>query len=365
MVDGAATTQLNGEIHETELRGFGSGGRCSLRHGAAGNCRSDNHEDRVRRRAAGCHQGHLKIRRSGQCVVPDARDDHAGDAVKFVTNGFHTVDLPDATGQPIPLILPGSAVAGVKDAAGNPFWFNGKVPNVNLNPALLAPTGTNGTTYDGTTRVDSGLPAGPAAPLNVTFTKPGTYKYFCDVHYGMVGEVVKPTGAPIPSDAQDAAALKQQIKTDLNAAKKLASTKVPANQLSLGISNNSGVELFNIYPGRLKVKRGTVVRFFMSADTRETHTATFGPKKVIAALEKAFTSPKFPAQGVYPSSPTQPILLSPTSHGDGFGGTGAMDRDSGTPQVPASGRIKFTKPGVYKFVCLIHPNMHGTIIVTR
>ena len=45
--------------------------------------------------------------------------------------------------------------------------------------------------------------------------------------------------------------------------------------------------------------------------------------------------------------------------------SGAMDRDSGTPQVPASGRIKFTKPGVYKFVCLIHSNMHGTIIVTK
>ncbi len=289
---------------------------------------------------------------------------NTGDTVSFVIAGFHTIDLPGSGQGDLPLLTPGTTATGINDAAGNPFWFNGKVPNVGLNPALLAPSGA--TTYDGSTRIDSGLPGGPPTPLNVTFTKPGTYKYFCDVHYGMVGEVVvKPTGAAIPSDSQDAVALKQQIKTDLSAAKTLARTKVPAGQVSLGISNNAGVELFNMYPGKLKVKRGTVVRFFMSADTRETHTATFGPKKVIASLEKAFTSPHFPAQGVYPSSPTQPILLSPTSHGDGFGGLGAMDRDSGTPQVPASGRIKFTKPGVYKFVCLIHPNMHGTIIVTK
>jgi plastocyanin len=289
---------------------------------------------------------------------------NTGDTVSFVIAGFHTIDLPGTGQGDLPLLTPGTTVSGINDAAGNPFWFNGKVPNVGINPALFAPSG--GTTYDGTTRIDSGLPLGPPAPLNVTFSKPGTYKYFCDVHYGMVGEVVvKPSGASVPSDAQDAAALTQQVKSDLKVAKKLATTKVRAGQVSVGVSGPSGVELFNMYPGRLKVKRGTVVKFFMSADTRETHTATFGPKKVLKTLEAAFTSPNFPAQGVYPSSPTQPILLSPTSHGDGFGGVGAMDRDSGTPQVPASGRIKFTKPGVYKFVCLIHSNMHGTIIVTK
>ncbi len=289
---------------------------------------------------------------------------NAGDTVSFNLEGFHTIDLPASGQGDVPLLVPGATVSGVKDAAGNPFWFNGKVPNLGINPKLFAPSTV--TTYDGSARVDSGLPLGPPAPFNVTFTKPGTYKYFCDVHYGMVGVVVvKPTGASVPSDAQDAAAITTQVKTDLLAAKKLAKTKVPANQISVGVSGANGLELFNMYPGKLKVKRGTVVKFFMSADTREVHTATFGPKSVLKSLQGAFSSPNFPAQGVYPSDPTQPILLSPQSHGDGFGNTGVMDRDSGTPQVPASGRIKFTKPGTYKFVCLIHPQMHGTIIVTK
>lgn len=289
---------------------------------------------------------------------------NAGDTVSFNIAGFHTIDLPGAGQGDVPLLVPGATVSGVNDAAGNPFWFNGKVPNLGLNPQLFGPSKV--TTYNGSTRVDSGLPLGPPKPFNVTFTKPGSYKYYCDVHPGMVGEVVvKPAGAHVPSKAQDAAALTKQITTDLLAAKKLAKTKVPKNQISLGVSNAHGVELFNMYPGRLTIKRGTVVKFVMSTTTREVHTATFGPAKVIKTLQSEFTSPNFPAQGVYPSDPTQPILLSPTSHGDGFGNTGVLDRDPGTPTVPVSSKIKFTKPGVYRYVCLIHSQMHGTIIVTK
>ena len=60
-----------------------------------------------------------------------------------------------------------------------------------------------------------------------------------------------------------------------------------------------------------------------------------------------------------------PILLTPTSHGNGFANIGLIDRDPGTPTIGASGKIKFSTPGVYHFICLIHNNMHGTIIVTK
>jgi plastocyanin len=32
--------------------------------------------------------------------------------------------------------------------------------------------------------------------------------------------------------------------------------------------------------------------------------------------------------------------------------------------LPPSGKITFTAPGTYKFICLIHPFMHGTVVVT-
>ena len=111
---------------------------------------------------------------------------NAGDTVAWngasLAKGFHDVDIPARGGSDQPLLLPtGTTVSGVNDNNGNPFWFNGQ-PNVGFNPQVAAPSGGN--TYDGTTRVVSGLPLGPAADFKVRFTRPGTYKYFCDVHYG-------------------------------------------------------------------------------------------------------------------------------------------------------------------------------------
>jgi plastocyanin len=58
-----------------------------------------------------------------------------------------------------------------------------------------------------------------------------------------------------------------------------------------------------------------------------------------------------------------PIVLSPTSHGNGFGNTGVLDRDAGTG-APSSQKVDFTTPGIYRYQCLIHPFMHGTVIVS-
>src|SRR4051794_31392013 len=49
---------------------------------------------------------------------------HVGDKVRFVPNGFHTVDLPGRRSKKLPLITPVvQTVAGAVDAAGAPFWF--------------------------------------------------------------------------------------------------------------------------------------------------------------------------------------------------------------------------------------------------
>jgi hypothetical protein len=102
----------------------------------------------------------------------------------------------------------------------------------------------------------------------------------------------------------------------------------------------------------------------MSRDSRETHTATFGPNGYLTQLANAFSSPVFPPQGVYPSSPTFPISLAQNSHGNGFANIGVVDRDPATP-LPSSGQIKFTQAGTYHFICLIHPFMTGTVVVTN
>lgn len=284
-----------------------------------------------------------------------------GDTVKWINGGFHTVDIPAHGAGDLPLLLPGATVTGDKDAAGNPFWFNGHVPSLGFNPQLLAPSGGN--TYNGSARIESGLPLGPPAPFKVKFTKAGTYKYFCDVHPGMIGfVVVRRAGKTVPTASQDASALKLQVKTDIAIAKTVAKTKPPTNKVSLGAAGPNGVEDFAMFPTRLKVKRGTVVTFLMSKNTREVHTATFGPRGYLTALAASLKGPAPAQHGWYPSDPGV-ISLLPTSHGNGFANTGVLDRDADTPTVPASGKVKFTKAGTYRFICLVHTDMVGTIVV--
>jgi plastocyanin len=294
---------------------------------------------------------------------------NVGDSVTWsgaaLTNGFHTVDIPAAGGSDQPLIVDTGRRVGnnVTDAAGNPFWFSGKLNFLSFNPVLFAPAG--GTVYDGASRINSGLPLGPPHDFTVKFTTPGKFNYFCDVHYGMGGQVVVlPSGVPIPSAKEDAATLAALERHYTAEAKRVARTTTNGPNVSVGASGTGGLEVFAMFPGTLRIKAGTTVTFSMSKDTRETHTATFGPFGYLQQLAKGFTANPLDPRSTYPSSPFGEIIpLSSASHGNGFGNTGALDRDSGTP-LPPLNRIRFTKPGVYKYLCLIHPFMHGTVIVT-
>jgi plastocyanin len=66
---------------------------------------------------------------------------------------------------------------------------------------------------------------------------------------------------------------------------------------------------------------------------------------------------------VYPSDPPGTLAaLSPTLHGNGFWNSGVLDTAKATP-LPTSNAVTFTTPGTYNFYCLIHPFMHGTVVV--
>ena len=296
-------------------------------------------------------------------VTIDVGDTVVWDA-KSRSNGFHSVDFPRKGGPDVPLMRPiGNTESSVGDAAGNPFWFNGHAPKIGFNPALLS--ASNGGTYDGSTRIESGLPVGKVSDFKLKFTKPGVYKYFCDVHRGMVGfVVVRKKGQAVPSARDDKKALAKQEAAYVAGSKKLIKTKVSGPNVSLGVVGAAGLEAYAMFPDKLSVKTGTTVTFAMAKNTRELHTATFGPKRYVDALANQFgNSPVFPGNAVYASDPPGTITETPTSHGNGFVNTGALDRDSTTP-LPPSGRIKFTTPGTYNFICLLHPFMKGTVVVT-
>ena len=111
---------------------------------------------------------------------------NVGDTVSFHINGLSHGRPARHAGSELPFIVPGASGHWHHDAAGNPFWFNGKVPGLGINPQLFARSKCDA--YNGSARLDSGIAS--SKPLNVKFTKPGTYKFFCDIHPGMVGYVV-------------------------------------------------------------------------------------------------------------------------------------------------------------------------------
>lgn len=296
---------------------------------------------------------------------------HVGDSVRWTINGFHDIDLPAKGKRSQDLLVPQGTVSGVNDAAGQPFWFNG-LPGFATNFALVLRSKAK--TYDGRQSVTSGLPLGKPSPFKVTFTKKGTFRYYCDIHPGMVGIVrVLPRGAKgVPSRRRDAEALKAQVASALRAAKALAklagAAKTNGTSVRTGLAGKNGVEYFGFAPRILRVKVGTTVNFSMPTRSFEAHTASFGADPVkkgnyLFDLANSFQAPAPDPRAVYPSDrPGSVVSFGSTTHGNGFWSTGLIDAVKTTPPG-SSGRVSFAEKGTFDYYCLIHPFMHGQVVV--
>ena len=184
----------------------------------------------------------------------------AGDKVTFSSASFHTVTY---TPKPIPLLVPDpkkTTYAGIVDAAGQPFYFDGR-PKFIYNPAAFGPFGPK--TISGKTPVSSGgmSPRGPKAPpatATYTFPQAGSFKLVCTLHPGMEARVVvKPAGAAVPQtpDQVKAQALLQQNAGWAKGKALLASTKVAPNTMAMGVGGKTTLLAF--LPKVLRVKAGT------------------------------------------------------------------------------------------------------------
>jgi plastocyanin len=295
----------------------------------------------------------------------------AGGKVRFKPVGFHTVDLPPDGGPVLSLFSPAGQIAGVNDAANMPFWFNGQA-KLGFNPQVLQGSLGKTVTRQGNARVESGLPlAAKPKPMTVKFPKKGTYKYFCDVHPGMIGRVVvKGRHARIPSGKKDKKAVKKQLAAARKRAKKLANTSPAGDTVYTGGSAKGGVEYFGMLPAVKTVTAGTTVTFAMSPRSYDVHTATFGPgnpltepTSYLGTIAKSFEGADVDQRGLYPSEqPPTVATYTSTLHGNGFWNSGAMDRGK-TSAPPASNTLTFNAAGTYDFYCMIHPFMHGQIKV--
>ena len=169
--------------------------------------------DEDRRHGHAAHQGRQGHCRSSSSTSTTSsrtgRRSTSATRCSSTRSGFHTVDLPKKGGKAARAARsPPARRPGLNDAAGNPFWFNGAVPQVGFNP--LARQEQPRQDADATAarrRINSGLPpeSGKPKPMTVKFTKAGTFAYYCDIHPGMKGSVkVVAKSKTIPSAKADA-----------------------------------------------------------------------------------------------------------------------------------------------------------------
>ena len=299
---------------------------------------------------------------------------HVGDKVRWKFHGFHTVTFPKKGGKDIPFVIPdpsGAKYAGISDAAGSPFWFNGQTRLI-LNPLGAFPQG--GRTYNGRRVTGSGIPQGngPAKPYTLKFTRAGTYTYECVIHPGMVAKVrVVSRRHRIPSARHDRRTAAKLFAKEVREAKRLAKGPRLAKSTVQGGNDKSPVVQLRFFPSRIHVPVGGSVRFQVKSRP-EIHSFTFGPAKYVQNLAAAFVTPTpnpagppslvFNGQVAFPSdTPPAPPPYNGTNHGNGFYNTGILDGDPRSPQ-PSATTVKFSKAGTYSYICLIHPFMRGTVV---
>jgi plastocyanin len=283
---------------------------------------------------------------------------HRGDTVIWSINGFHNIRFTEES------LVPFVLIPGVHD-----------VEIGQVNPVAGLPTVENGASYSGG-ELNSGLPAGAVGGMpdaGGTFSlvmdlEPGTYSYLCDVHPGMVGEItVVGDDAAIPSALDVAITAKQQIDEAFAPGNEFAQAEIEAAAGGINTAGDDGVA--HVQAGTGDMGRLTVNRFFAFTTVINAGQTVTWTLPDTSADPHTVTWPPLRGQDVIPQPQDAgpPIL----AFGPGF-----------TPNVPENGEIgmgaefnsalmlpgqsfslTFTEPGVYPFVCNIHPGMEGTVVV--
>jgi len=199
-------------------------------------------------------------------------------------------------------------------------------PQLALNPMLALPT--HRATYDGAGYANSGF-LREGQKWTITFTRPGTYRYHCLVHFlGMFGVVVV--------NPRPRAAHTYLVRT------------------GYGSETTSAADAY--FPEALTVHVGSTVTWTGAV----FHTVTFAPATLIDQLRAQFIVP-VPQKAGPPKLTLNPRVAFPTG-GTVYNGSGILN--SGILRPPHNQFVvTFTTPGVYHYGCLVHPGMDGTIQV--
>ena len=285
---------------------------------------------------------------------PDSITVNVGDTIvwKLASAEPHTVTFPKPGDKSPDLVMPET---GSQRMLGNPL--------------ALFPQG--GPSFDGTALTGSGqLGADPQFPTEykLTFTKEGTFQYFCTFHPMMTGKViVQAAGSPYPkTQAQIDADAKAQLAADTQAAMqveaqqpKQAATKAgpdggTIHEVAIGYGDGV-LAWMRFAPTDLTIHVGDSVEFTQKAvDVPHTVTLASGGKEPDLFLVE-------PQQAGPPKLVINPVVLAPaggpTYSGKDYFNSGWMWGTKDPFPGPRSYVLKFDTPGTYEFYCVLHDPM--------
>jgi plastocyanin len=288
----------------------------------------------------------------GQGFYPSPLTIHVGDTVSWnwASSVIHTVTFYGGEAPPT-FLLPGPDPGSLQ--AGPAFF----------------PAGPQepGAEYDGVGLASSGAHFGPAEPdyrYSLTFTQPGVFEYVCTIHPGMHGFVtVVDANAELPENPEQAGARGAATQATVlamiaaDAARVQSAAVGPVHTALAGLGNGFGASALSFLPGDVQVKQGETVAWTI-ADPYEIHTVSFLSGQAPPLFEEVRPQPEGPPQIVFAADIVNPV------GGNTYSGLGYVNSGVFGPGGSFALTI-LAPPGTYTYVCIIHPQMIGTITVVE
>jgi len=330
---------------------------------------------------------------------------HLGDVIDFAWNagssdGFHTATL----------LKPGqSVVDGYADPANQLIVADEDTAfHTQINPSVLAPSdptcghaASHPCTYslDNNSRLNSGaMPTAPGGHFFVTTSRDGdvraprTINFVCLIHPGMIGSftIVPLEAATTTSTAETAASTAQYNTASAGAlaAETAADEKSVTNNgdgthtitMTAGTAS-TGVEVLEMLPKRVEIRPGDKVKW-VTATRIDIHTVSF-PKgigsnsvdplpfacEVTGGTDDPATGPP-PSFGCSSPAAVEAHLVPQAQGPTAIASTSTVASSGviaaeGTGPFPDRFTFSFPNSGTFAYMCRIHDNMVGTIVVNR
>jgi plastocyanin len=219
---------------------------------------------------------------------------------------------------------------------------------------------------------------------------PGTYHFMCLLHReGMTGKVVvAQPGTAVPTPAAQYAAGQRRLAAieaklaPAVAAERQGKFQLPAQPPGTGVvvagagtqaAQEASIDEFGPRPIQISVGQsvtwwlmGPHTITFNSNKTNDDIRAT-APDGTVHLNPKALAPANGPGEPHGPPGPVKGLkfkVVAATSwNGQGFHNSGIFTNSFGPPLIEGY-KITFTRAGTFKYICTVHDNMKGTVVVS-